>query len=172
MSDSSSAPSSANGIRIYENGHVAVKVLEIMGADLSEQYTVRGTPNSMLPTPGKVACIDPENPGDLVVSRTAYDRKVAGIISGAGDIPVGMLMGKEGRSPDGKNPIALTGRVYCLADASTGAIGPGDLLTTSNTPGHAMKVIDYGNAQGAILGKAMTSLDENKGLVLVLVTLQ
>ena len=48
----------------------------------------------------------------------------------------------------------------------------GDLLTTSATPGHAMKVADHGKAQGAILGKAMTVLAEGQGMVLVLVTLQ
>jgi len=154
------------------NGKVSVKVLEISGADLSEQYKVRSTLSSMLPTPGKVVSIDPENPGDLVVSNAAYDRKVAGIISGAGDISIGMLMGKEGKETDGKNPIALTGRVYCMADTSNGAISPGDLLTTSNTPGHAMKVSDYERAQGAILGKAMSSLEAGQDLVLVLVTLQ
>lgn len=71
----------------------------------------------------------------------------------------------------GKN-VALTGRVYVQADASNGAIYPGDLLTTSSTPGHAMKVTDHARAQGAILGKAMTGLAESQGLVLVLVTLQ
>jgi hypothetical protein len=68
--------------------------------------------------------------------------------------------------------VALTGRVYVMADATNGAITPGDLLTTSATPGHAMKVSDHVKAQGAILGKAMTSLKEGKGMVLVLVTLQ
>jgi hypothetical protein len=46
------------------------------------------------------------------------------------------------------------------------------LLTTSSTPGHAMKVTDHARAQGAILGKAMSSLAEGKGMVLVLVSLQ
>jgi hypothetical protein len=35
-----------------------------------------------------------------------------------------------------------------------------------------MKVADYRRAQGAILGKAMSSLASGKGLVLVLVSLQ
>ena len=35
-----------------------------------------------------------------------------------------------------------------------------------------MKVTDNASAQGAILGKAMTGLNEGKGMVLVLVTLQ
>jgi len=44
------------------------------------------------------------------------------------------------------------------------------LLTTSDTPGHAMKVTDYPKAQGAIIGKAMSSLGQGRGLVLVLVS--
>ena len=48
----------------------------------------------------------------------------------------------------------------------------GDLLTTSDTPGHAMKVTEHSQAQGAILGKAMSGLKAGKGMVLVLVTLQ
>jgi hypothetical protein len=62
--------------------------------------------------------------------------------------------------------------VFVRADASNGAIEPGDLLTSSSIPGHAMKVTDHAKAQGAILGKAMTGLSEGKGMVLVLVTLQ
>ena len=69
-------------------------------------------------------------------------------------------------------PVALTGRVWVYCDASRNPIVPGDLLTTSNTAGHAMKVIRYARAQGAIIGKAMTGLKSGKGLVLVLVTLQ
>jgi hypothetical protein len=83
-----------------------------------------------------------------------------------------MMMGHTGSAADGDYPVALTGRVYCWADAANGSIGPGDLLTTSDTPGHAMKVTDHAKAQGAILGKAMSSLENGKGLVLVLVSLQ
>jgi hypothetical protein len=68
--------------------------------------------------------------------------------------------------------VALSGRVYVDANNASGAIEPGDLLTTSNIPGQAMKVADHERAQGAILGKAMTSLDQGSGRVLVLVTLQ
>jgi hypothetical protein len=107
-----------------------------------------------------------------VVSERAYDRTVAGIISGAGGINTGLLMGHQGTLADGRHPVALTGRVYCLVDASNGAIQAGDLLTTSPIPGHAMKVTNAARAQGAILGKAMGSLPKGRGLVLVLVTLQ
>ena len=69
---------------------------------------------------------------------------------------------------EGSQNVALSGRVYVAADASAGPIEPGDLLTTSDVPGHAMKVVDYSKAQGAVLGKAMSSLKHGTGLVLVL----
>ena len=68
--------------------------------------------------------------------------------------------------------IFLIGHGYFLFTPVSGSIGPGDLLTTSESPGHAMKVHNHSMAQGAIIGKAMTSLDQGQGLVLVLVSLQ
>jgi len=148
-----------------------VRTLEITGgSDLSERFEVSANDEQV--KPGMVVCIDPDRPGDLAVSKKAYDRTVAGIISGAGGVKPGMLMGQEATVAYGRHPVALTGRVYCWADASKSPIEPGDLLTTSDTPGHAMKVTDYNKSQGATLGKAMTSLKEGKGLVLVLVSLQ
>jgi hypothetical protein len=164
---------------IRTDGTTAVKVLQILGgADLSEQFevspldTASVEPHSHSIAPGMVVAIDPSNPGKLIVSGQAYDRRVAGIISGAGGIKPGMVVGQEGSIANGAHPVALTGRVYCWADATNGPIEPGDLLTTSDTPGHAMKVKNHKKAQGAIIGKAMTSLKTGKGLVLVLVTLQ
>jgi hypothetical protein len=119
-----------------------------------------------------VVAIDPENPGQLRIADKAYDRMVAGIVSGAGGINPGLILQQEGSVAMGEHPVALTGRVYVMADASNGEIVPGDLLTTSDTPGHAMKVTDYELAQGAILGKAMSAIDQETGLVLVLVSLQ
>jgi hypothetical protein len=97
---------------------------------------------------------------------------VAGIVSGANDFPAGAVLGNLPGHEDAP-PIALSGRVYVLCDATMHAIEPGDLLTTADAPGHAMKVTDYPRAQGAIIGKAMSALaDGEKGLVLVLVNLQ
>jgi len=113
-----------------------------------------------------------DNPGELVISKKAYDRCVAGIISGTGGVQPGMLMGQKGTLADDEYSVALTGRVYCWADTSNGSIVLGYMLTTSDKPGHAMKVTDYSRGQGAILGKAMSSLESDQGLVLALVTLQ
>ena len=152
-------------------GRVITPVLEITGgSDLSEQFDIGNT--SGLTEPGMVVSIDPENPGQLTLSGESYDRKVAGVISGAGGVNTGMVMGQRGTVADGDLPVALVGRVYVWADASDGPIEPGDLLTTSDRPGHAMKVMDHGKAAGAILGKAMTGLEEGQGLILTLVSLQ
>ncbi|MBA3323604.1 MAG: hypothetical protein H0T45_19455 [Pyrinomonadaceae bacterium] len=165
---------------ISDIGTVSVRVLQINGgADFSENFDVSSAPAaagidaaSAAIEPGMVVAIDALNPGKLVVSGRAYNRRVAGIISGAGGVKPGMVMGQEGSIANGKHPVALTGRVYVWADATRGAIKPGDMLTTSATPGHAMRVANHSRAQGAIIGKAMTSLKSGKGLVLVLVTLQ
>jgi uncharacterized cupin superfamily protein len=95
------------------------------------------------------------------------------VISGANDLSPGMVMRAEhSEDADGALPVALTGRVWCKVDASFGAVKPGDLLTTSPTHGHAMKASDAGRRAGAVIGKAMTSLEGGRGLVLVLVDLQ
>jgi len=150
------------------SGRVTTEVLEITGgADLSENFDVAGHCE-----PGFVVRIDPDNPGALRVSSRAYDRTVAGVCSGANGVQPGMLMGQKGSAADGAIPVALSGRVYVFADAGSGAIAPGDLLTTSATEGHVMKVQEYEKAQGAIIGKAMSSLDRGTGHVLMLVSLQ
>jgi hypothetical protein len=152
-------------------GRITTQVLQITGgSDLSEQFDVNVTGNEL--TPGMVVSIDPANPGELKLSTRAYDSTVAGVVSGAGGVKPGMMMGQVGTVADGKHPVALTGRVYCQVDARYGAIVPGDLITTSDTPGHAMKASDSDRARGAIIGKAMTGLESGRGLVLVLVSLQ
>lgn len=148
---------------------VKVRTLIIEGgADLAEPFAMGG--GNALPK-GTVVVIDDAEAGRLKQSTREYDTCVAGIISGANGIRPGIAMKQEGVNESGQQ-VALTGRVYCKADASFGAIKPGDLLTTSPTPGHAMKVTDHSRAQGAVLGKAMSALDEGTGFVLVLVTLQ
>jgi len=156
--------------KLHVRGTVKCDVLKLTGgADIAEPFEVSG---SMEMEPGMVLTIDPDHPGALKIADRAYDRCVAGIVSGAGDIAPGLIMSRSADTAPGEHPVALTGRVYCWADASSGTIQTGDLLTTSDTPGHAMKVTDYDQAQGAIIGKAMSSLEQGQGLVLVLVTLQ
>jgi len=148
---------------------IITETLEITGgSDLAEPFEVSGTSVEK----GFLVCIDPENPGMVKLSEKSYDKCVAGIASGANNINPGLILKQKGTIADGEVPVALSGRVYCKADASFGKIIPGDLLTTSITPGHAMKAKNHRKAQGAIIGKAMTGLDSGTGWVLVLVAMQ
>jgi len=153
------------------DGFMFTDVIKINGgSDLAEPFDVI---TDRVLQPGMVVAIDPERVGKLRLSTQSYDRTVAGIISGAGGVKPGLMMGQKGTVADGEHPVALTGRVYCWVDAdAAGAVRAGDLLTTSDTPGHAMRVTDHSRAAGAILGKAMSSLESGRGLVLVLVSLQ
>ncbi len=153
-----------------QKGRATISEIELTGgADIAEPFDIDKDAGIV---PGTVLSIDDKFPGQLKIANKAYDRCVAGIVSGAVDIHPGIILHNKGTKAEGEHLVALSGRVYCLADASNGAIKPGDLLTTSDTPGHAMKVTNFIKSQGAILGKAMTSLPDGKGLVLVLVSLQ
>jgi hypothetical protein len=162
-------------MQIDATGLMSVDVLRITGgSDLAEPFRVSA---SRVET-GWVMVIDDAHAGELRPSVSAYDRKVAGVVSGAGGIHTALTLTQAGETggPDagakGIRNVALSGRVYVMADATEAPIEPGDLLTTSNTPGHCMKAVDRGRAEGAILGKAMSPLKEGRGLVLALVTLQ
>jgi hypothetical protein len=139
------------------------------GADLAEPFSITAPGQSV--SAGEVVVIDDAHPGQLKLTDQPYDTRVAGVVSGANGINPGIQMHQEVLL-DGSRNVALTGRVYVQADASNGAIKPGDLLTTSSIPGCAMRVSNHARAQGAILGKAMTALKGGRGMVLVLVTLQ
>jgi hypothetical protein len=144
-----------------------VRTLRITGgADLAEPFTL----SEQDIAPGSIVIIDEKHPGQLKLSTEAYDTRVAGIVSGANGVNPGIALHQEGLI-EGNQNVALSGRVYAFADATSYPIRPGDLLTTSEIPGHAMKVSDHGRAHGAILGKAMSPLSEGRGLVLVLVSL-
>ena len=133
-------------------------------ADVAEEF--RASPGLH---PGMVAVLDDH--GELAVSQTAYDRRVAGVVSGAGQERPGIILGRRASTPSPK-PIALVGRVYCLVDAEQEPVGVGDLLTTSDTPGHAMVATSRDRAFGAVLGKALAPLPSSRGLLPILVALQ
>jgi hypothetical protein len=72
----------------------------------------------------------------------------------------------------GEIPVAIIGIVSCKVSTENGAITPGDLLTTSSTPGYAMKVTNRQAAAGAILGKALQSLASGTGMIHVMILMQ
>jgi hypothetical protein len=119
--------------------------------------------------PGTVMVLGEE--GELFPSQHAYDRRVAGVVSGAGNYKPGIVLDKQ-QSDKSRQPIALLGKVYCKVDAQFGAVEVGDLLTTSPTPGHAMKANDPAKALGAMIGKSLRPLKGGKGLIPILIALQ
>jgi hypothetical protein len=141
--------------------------VKLIGADCAEEFDLADEGEGV--SPGTVMVID--NEGSLQTSQEAYDRRVAGIVSGAGDCKPGITLDKRS-SQSNRMPIALVGKVYCKADAQYGRINIGDLLTTSPTPGHAMKADDPIKAFGAVIGKALRPLVNGQGLIPVLVALQ
>ena len=148
------------------NGNVTARDFFCAGADCAEEFDAADSDQL---EPGTVVVIDID--GAVTASRTPYDLRVAGVVSGAGDYCPGLLLDRHA-SVRKRVPIALVGKVYCKVDAHYSSIQVGDLLTTSPTPGHAMKAEDRIAAFGAVLGKALGPLAEGCGLIPILAVLQ
>jgi hypothetical protein len=167
---------SKSGIGVYgKGGHLAgffegdVEVtgdIRLTNADCAEDFDIAGADRM---EPGTVMVLGQE--GALCESRVAYDKRVAGVISGAGDYKPAIVLDKR-RTPGNRQPIALMGKTFCKVDAQFGAIEVGDLLTTSPTPGHAMKTGDPLRAFGAVIGKALRPVAEGRRLIPILIALQ
>jgi hypothetical protein len=126
------------------------------GADVAELVFVDGVVEA-----GDVVIIT----GEERVSKSSvpYDARVAGIVS---TDPSHLLSADRGDIP-----LALAGRVPVKVSAENGPIRYGDLLTTSSTPGYAMRCVSRTACAGVMVGKAMGSLDEGTGLITALVML-
>lgn len=138
----------------------------LTGADCAEQFDFVDADGA---EPGSVVVID--EGGHLCECSSAYDRRVAGVVAGAGDYRPGIVLDSS-RPSRRRSPVSLVGKVFCKVDGTFGPIGVGDLLTTSGTPGHAMRAGDPRRAFGAILGKALKPWrSPNRGMIPVLVAL-
>jgi hypothetical protein len=140
--------------------------IRLTNADCAEDFTI-GV--GIAVEPGTVMVVG-EN-GALFPSQQPYDKRVAGVISGAGDYKPGIVLDKQ-QSELTRQPIALVGKAFCKVDARYGAVEVGDLLTTSPTAGHAMKASDSAKAPGAVIGKALRPLSDGQGLIPILIALQ
>jgi len=154
-----------NGVeRIYLDGGKGD--IQLTGGDCAETFRIA---TGYQPDPGTLMVIHGEQA--LKPCDQAYDRRVAGVISGAQGHTPGITLGRTS-STSGYSPLAVAGKVFCYVDASYAPIQVGDLLTTSPTPGYAMKAVDPSRAFGAVIGKALGSLPSGQGLLPVLVALQ
>ncbi len=166
---------STTGIGVFgKGGHLAGRFegdVEVTGdirlmnaADFAEDFDV-----IELTEPGDVMVLTETD--TLKPSAKEYDKKVVGVISGAGNYKPGIILDKQNNNANRK-PIAMMGKVYCKVDADSSPIETGDMLTSSNIPGYAMKATDPFKAFGAVIGKALASLKEGRGLIPILVVLQ
>jgi hypothetical protein len=139
----------------------------LCGGDYAESVDVTGNRTNY--EPGDVLVLDADNPGKILKSIEAYSTAVSGIYS----TKPGTVGRRQttAKSPD-EVPMAVVGIVPAKVSAENGPVKVGDLLVTSSTPGYAMKGTDRSRMLGAVVGKAMGSLDSGTGVIEVLVTLQ
>jgi hypothetical protein len=119
--------------------------------------------------PGDVLVLTSGDDGEVEQSSAPYSAMVAGIYAtkpGA--------IGRRQTLPESGDelPMAMVGIVPTKVTAENGSIHRGDLLVTASQKGYAMKGTDRSKMLGAVLGKAMGSLDSGSGVIEVLVTLQ
>ena len=140
----------------------------LCGGDYAESVDVAGARDQY--EPGDVMVVDPASPGGFLKSAEPYSTLVAGIYSTKPGV-VGRRSTDPGKLKD-EVPMAVVGIVPAKVSAENGPVKPGDLLVTSSTPGYAMKGTDRERITGAIVGKALGSVQNGAGIIEVLVTLQ
>ncbi len=106
--------------------------------------------------------------GQLTLSTEAYQPTVAGVYS-----TKPAFLGGAGVDADltGQIPLAVVGIVPVKVSAENGTIAPGDMLVASDTPGHAMRA-EADAPNGTVIGKALSGLDAETGVIQMLVILQ
>jgi len=154
----------AGNRRIHLDGHTGD--IKLQGADCAEEFDVAESEKICA---GTVLVIGDES--KLRPCRQPYDKKVVGVVSGGNGSNPGIILGRN-TARNRRLPVALNGKVFCKVDADYSPIEVGDLLTTSPTAGHAMKASDSSRAFGAVIGKALGTLRQSKGMIPILVGLQ
>jgi hypothetical protein len=155
--------------------HITGQGSYVTGSDFAEAMPAHGDKSTY--EPGDVLVLNVESPGGVEKSSRPNDPKVAGVYSTRPGV-LGADKDGETRVDGCDVPVAVVGIVPTKVSTENGPVQVGDLLTTSSTPGHAMKaalvlISDVEiHRPGTILGKALEPLEEGTGLVKVLVTLQ
>jgi hypothetical protein len=145
------------------------------GSDFAEAFDASGGKEFF--EPGDVVVLSTAKPGSVEKSSKTYDVKVVGVYSTRPGI-IGADKDGVTRLDQNDIPVAIIGVVPTRVTAENGAIEPGDLLTTSSMPGHAMKaspVVSNGLSwypPGTIIGKALEPLRSGTGLIKILVNVR
>jgi hypothetical protein len=134
--------------------------------DLAEEFAA-ADPDQI--SAGSVVIVDDD--GFLRPCEDPYDPRTIGVVAGAGEYRPGLILDHDARH-SGRVPVSVLGKVYTKVDADYGEVRIGDLLTTSSTKGHAMRVGDPHRALGTMIGKALGSLSRGCGLIPILASLR
>jgi hypothetical protein len=136
------------------------------GADFAEYLDATG--NRAAYEPGDVLVVSPDQDRAVALADTPYSTAVIGVYS----TDPAVMGGGRYLPDDGKTdmlPVGIVGIVPVKVSAENGAIHRGDMLTTSSTPGYAMRATEY--VPGAMLGKAMGELNSGTGVIEVVLLL-
>ena len=106
--------------------------------------------------------------GKLVPSTRPRQTRVAGVYSTKPGFVGGQAI--EGAEVN-KIPLAVVGIVPVKVTTENGPIRPGDLLTSSSTPGHAMRA-GARPVIGTVIGKVLRGLQTGTGVIQMLAILQ
>jgi hypothetical protein len=136
--------------------------------DLAENYE-----STQALVAGDVVRVDGTD--SIARATSAEDSSVLGIISERPGFVLNAVRTDAGTPAPNMYPVALAGRTPCKVTDENGPIRPGDLLTSSSTPGYAMRARQI-TIDGAafyrpatILGKALGSHDVGAGMIEVFI---
>jgi hypothetical protein len=137
-----------NLLSLDQNGNATISGTLTTNAgsfDVAEDYPTK----DQTIAPGDVLSVDQNNSGEVQKTTTSYDHTIIGVYS----TKPGFRLSENNGTIKGDKavPVALTGRVPVKVDLEGGAIHEGDYLTSSSTPGVAMKA----TKPGQVLGKAL-----------------
>jgi hypothetical protein len=153
---------------VRNNGEVRSDVGFNIPADFAEAIEVDGGRERY--EPGDVLVVCSHRSRAVGLSTEPYSTRVAGVYSSKPGVTASMHPMDGLRNEE--IPVAILGIVLCKVSAENGPIQPGHLLTTSATPGHAMRAAPRLVTTGSILGKALEPLLSGRGLIQILVLLQ
>jgi hypothetical protein len=145
-------------------GEIHAGSLNTVAADVAERFPIKDTSIEA----GDVVSISDEIAGNSDTLRVSaylkkadrpYDPRAVGVVS----TEPGIELGKEEFQNQVTRPVGIVGRVPVKVTNKGGRIKPGDFLTTSGTPGYAMKA----SRSGMVIGRSLDYFDSTQGSIMV-----
>ncbi len=141
----------------------------LTGGDYAESVDITGSRDDY--EPGDVLIVDSEHPGHFLKAAKRYSLAVAGVYSTKPGV-VGRRQKIARELSKTEVPMAMVGIVPTKVSTENGAIKPSDVLVTSSRSGYAMKGTDRRLLAGAVIGKALGSLNSGTGVIEAVISLQ